>query len=122
LFGKILQVFEGKSAGSGLAMVAVVRTGGKQYKVEPNTILRVEKLPAEEGQTVELTEVLLVQDDNGLRIGTPTVPNAKVVAEVVRHVKGRKIIGFTYKPKKNERRHYGHRQWQTVLRVQSIEA
>jgi large subunit ribosomal protein L21 len=103
-------------------MYAVVKTGGKQYKVEPDTILRVEKLPVEEGQTVELTDVLLVQDESGTRIGTPTVPNARVVAEVVRHVKGRKVIGYTYKPKKNERRHYGHRQWHTVLRVQSIEA
>ena len=103
-------------------MFAVVKTGGKQYKVEPNTILHVEKLPVEEGQTVELTEVLMIQDDSGLRLGTPTLPNAKVVAEVVRHVKAAKIIGFTYKPKKNERRRYGHRQWQTVLRVQSIEA
>jgi large subunit ribosomal protein L21 len=103
-------------------MVAVVRTGGKQYQVEPDTLLRVEKLPVEEGQTVELTEVLLVRDENGLRVGTPTVPNAKVIAQVVRHVKGRKIIGFTYKPKKNQRRRYGHRQWQTILRVQSIEA
>ncbi len=103
-------------------MIAVVRTGGKQYKVEPNTLLRVEKLPVDEGHTVELTEVLLVQDDNGVRVGAPTVANAKVVAEVVRHVRGRKIIGFTYKPKKSQRRRYGHRQWQTVLRVQSIEA
>ena len=103
-------------------MIAVVRTGGKQYKVEPNTLLRVEKLPVDEGQTVELTEVLLVQDDNGVQVGAPTVANAKVVAEVVRHVRGRKIIGFTYKPKKGQRRRYGHRQWQTVLRVQSIEA
>jgi len=102
-------------------MYAVVKTGGKQYKVEPDTILRVEKLLVEEGQTVELTEVLLVQGEDGLRVGTPTVPNAKVVAQVLRHVKGKKIIGFTYKPKKNQRRRYGHRQWQTVLRIQSIE-
>lgn len=103
-------------------MIAVVKTGGKQYRVEPNTVLRVEKLPVEAGQTVELTEVLLVQDESGLRVGTPTVANAKVIAEVLRHVKGDKIVGFTYKPKKNQRRRYGHRQWQTILRVQSIEA
>lgn len=103
-------------------MIAVVRTGGKQYKVEPNAILHVEKLPVPEGQTVELTEVLMVQGDRGLRIGTPTVPNARVVAEVLRHVRDRKVVGFTYKPKKNQRRRYGHRQWRTILRVQSIEA
>lgn len=102
-------------------MYAVIRTGGKQYKVQPDTLLRVEKLPIEIGQTVELTDVLMLQDDSGLRIGTPVVLNAKVVAEVVRHVTGHKIIGFTYKPKKNQRRRRGHRQPYTVIRVQRIE-
>ncbi|MEO0248879.1 MAG: 50S ribosomal protein L21 [candidate division WOR-3 bacterium] len=99
---------------------AIVQTGGKQYRAEPGGTLRVEKLEVELGNTVELSDVLLVRSESGMRVGTPYVPGAKVVAEVIRQAKGAKIIGFKYKPKKNERKRYGHRQQYTWLRVKEI--
>jgi len=102
-------------------LYAIVRTGGKQYKVSEKTVFAVEKLAANEGDTVELTDVLLLADGENVKIGAPVVPGAKVTARVLETFKGRKIRGYTYKPKKNVQRHYGHRQWQTRLRVESIE-
>ena len=103
-------------------LYAIVRTGGKQYKVAEKTVFTVEKLEANAGDTVELTDVLLVADGDNVKIGAPLVAGAKVTAVVLETAKGRKIKGFTYKKTKNVQRHYGHRQWQTRLRVQSIEA
>jgi large subunit ribosomal protein L21 len=103
-------------------MYAIVRTGGKQYKVSEQTVFAVEKLTAKEGDTVELTDVLLLADGENVTIGSPLVTGAKVTATVLETVKGKKINGFTYKPKKNVQRHYGHRQWHTRLRVDSIQA
>lgn len=101
-------------------MYAIIRTGGKQYKVSEKTVFTVEKLTAEQGETVELTDVLLLADGENITVGAPTVAGAKVVATVLETAKGKKINGFTFKPKKNIQRHYGHRQWQTRLRVVSI--
>lgn len=103
-------------------MYAIIQTGGKQYRVEPNTIISVEKIDAEPGTEIEIGAVLMVRTDAGVRVGAPYVEGAKVVAEVVKQTKAPKIIGFKYKPKKNERKRWGHRQLQTVLRVKSIEA
>lgn len=102
-------------------MYAIVKTGGKQYRVAAGNTITVEKLDGEPEATVELTDVLMVSGDNGLQVGTPTVAGAKVIATIVAHGKGRKINGFTYKPKKNIHRRYGHRQSQTRLRIDSIE-
>src|SRR2546421_9681925 len=102
-------------------MYAIVRTGGKQYKVSEKTVFTVEKLEVAQGDTVELTDVLLVADGDNVTLGSPLVSGAKVVARVLETAKGRKINGFTYKPTKNIQRHYGHRQWQTRLRVESIQ-
>jgi|SRR5437763_1403274 large subunit ribosomal protein L21 len=99
---------------------AIIRTGGKQHRVEPGQTIEVEKLPVEEGQTVELTDVLLVSDDNGLRQGRPLVEGAKVVARVVKQARGRKIIVFKYKPKVRYRRKMGHRQSVTRIRIEDI--
>jgi len=102
-------------------MYAIVETGGKQYKVAPGQTLRVERLPAEVGETVELDRVLLVQKDGEVIVGHPTVPGARVVAQVVAQVKGDKILVFKYKPKVRYRRLTGHRQPLTVLRVTEIK-
>lgn len=102
-------------------MYAIVKTGGKQYQVAPGNTITVEKLEGEPESTVELTEVLMVNGDNGLQVGAPALSGAKVVATIVAQGKGKKIRGFTYKPKKNEHRRYGHRQHQTQLRIESIE-
>lgn len=103
-------------------MYAIVKTGGKQYKVATGKTIVVEKLEGEPDATVELTDVLMVGGDDGnLRVGTPTVDGAKVVAKIVEQGRGKKINGFTFKAKKNIRHRYGHRQWQTWLRIESIE-
>ena len=99
---------------------AVVRTGGKQHRVEPGQTIDVEKLPVEEGQTVELTEVLLVSDDNGVHQGRPLVDGAKVVGRVVKQGRGPKIIVFKYKPKIRYRKKTGHRQALTRIAIEDI--
>lgn len=101
-------------------MYAVVETGGKQYKVVPGQTVDVEKLAAEPGQTVELDRVLLVSEDDKVSVGSPTVPGAKVIAEVVEQVKGEKVIVFKYKPKTRYRRKTGHRQTYTRLAIKQI--
>ncbi|MEN3000737.1 MAG: 50S ribosomal protein L21 [Armatimonadota bacterium] len=101
-------------------MYAIIQTGGKQYRVEPGMMISVEKIEAEPGSQIELTEVLMIRTDNELRVGAPYLEGAKVIAEVVRQGKAPKIIGFKYKPKKNERKRWGHRQPLTWLKVQAI--
>ena len=103
-------------------MYAVIKTGGKQYKVTEGDVLRVEKLHAEVNTTVELTEVLLVAGDNTVKVGSPLVEGAKVVVEVLSHGKGAKVINFKYKPKKASHRKKGHRQLFTEVKVTSINA
>jgi large subunit ribosomal protein L21 len=98
-------------------LYAIVRTGGKQYKVAEKMVFTVEKLEVNAGDTVELTDVLMIGDGDNVKV----VAGAKVTAIVLETAKGRKIKGFTYKKTKNVQRHYGHRQWHTRLRVQSIE-
>jgi large subunit ribosomal protein L21 len=103
-------------------MYAIIETGGKQYRAAEQDVLRVEKLDVAVGDEVTLDHVLMVSTDGGVRVGAPYVDGASVTARVVRHGKGRKIEGFTYKPKKNQRRRFGHRQQFTELVVQSISA
>ena len=105
----------------GMSVYAIVRTGGKQYKVSEKTVFAVEKLEVEAGESVELTDVLLLSDGDNITVGAPLVSGAKVIATVLETAKGKKIHGFTYKAKKGIQRHYGHRQWQTRLRVTSIQ-
>lgn len=101
-------------------MFAVVQTGGKQYNVTENDVLKVEKLEGQVGDKVKL-EVLLVNDGTKTVAGTPTVKAAEVVAEIVAHGKGDKIVVYKYKPKKNERKKQGHRQPWTEIKIVSIK-
>lgn len=103
-------------------MYAIVKTGGKQYRVSEGDKIVVEKLEGEPDASIELTDVLMVSGDGELKVGAPTVVGAKVVATVVEQGKGKKINGFTYKPKKNIHRRYGHRQKLTTLQIERIEA
>ncbi len=103
-------------------MYAVVETGGKQYKVIEGQVIKVEKLPAEAGQTIDLDRVLLLSGDNHVEVGTPTLAGAKVVAKVIGDEKGEKIIVFKYKPKARYRRKTGHRQTYTRLEIERIES
>jgi large subunit ribosomal protein L21 len=103
-------------------MYAVVRTGGKQYRVSPGDSIDVEKLPYEVGEQIELDEVLLVANGPGAKIGRPLVDGAKVKATVTRQAKGRKVIIFKYHPSKRYRLKKGHRQHYTRLRIDEIVA
>jgi len=103
-------------------MYAVIETGGKQYKVQQGDTLYVEKLDANEGDVVKFDKVLLVNKEDGLVVGTPFVSGAVVTAKVEKQGKGKKIIVFKYKPKKNYRRKQGHRQPYTKVTIESIQA
>jgi large subunit ribosomal protein L21 len=104
-----------------LAVYAIIRSGGKQYRVQEGATIDVELLSASEGERVELPEVLLLQEDGRVTVGTPTVPGVKVVAEVVSHGRGPKIIVFKYKAKARYRKKTGHRQSFTRLAIQRIQ-
>jgi len=97
-------------------MFAVIKTGGKQYKVAPNDVIRVEKLAGEAGETVTLDQVLMVGD----KIGAPTVAGASVTATVLEQTRADKVIIFKKKRRQNYRRKKGHRQELTVLRITNI--
>jgi large subunit ribosomal protein L21 len=101
-------------------MFAVIKTGGKQYKVAPNDILRVEKIEGQAGDTIELDAVLAVGGEAGVTLGAPLVEGAMVAAEVIEQGRADKIIVFKKKRRKNHRRRNGHRQHETVLRVTEI--
>jgi large subunit ribosomal protein L21 len=100
-------------------MYAVIETGGKQYTVRQGDVIKVEKLAAEEGESLDIDRVLLVSGDS-VKVGTPFVSGAKIVAKVLEHGKGKKVISFRYKPKKHVRVKKGHRQPYTKLSVESI--
>ena len=102
-------------------MYAVVRTGGKQVRVEPGAAVRVEKLAGEVGETIELPDVLLVGGEGETRVGTPTVSGAKVVGTITAQAKAPKIIIFKMKRRQGYRRKQGHRQSYTEIRVDKIE-
>ena len=101
-------------------MYAVVATSGKQYKVSAGEIVKVDKLPLEVGEKIELDRVLLLADGEEVRVGQPTVEGAKVLATVTDHVKGPKIIVFKYRPRQRYRRKKGHRQHYTRLTIDEI--
>lgn len=103
-------------------MFAIVRTGGKQYRVEPGQTVEVERLPFEVGQEIDLGEVLMVSAEDSVRLGSPVVAGARVRATVLAHDRGPKIDVFKYKNKKRYRRLSGHRQEFTRLLIEAIEA
>ncbi|MBI1777297.1 MAG: 50S ribosomal protein L21 [Proteobacteria bacterium] len=103
-------------------MYAVIKTGGKQYKVAQGDVIEVERLAGDKGATVELTEVLAVGEGESATIGRPTVAGAKVTAEVVDQARGPKILVFKKRRRQNYRRRAGHRQDLTVLRITAIAA
>ena len=100
-------------------MYAIIATGGKQYKVENGTKLDVEKLEANVGDTVKF-DVLMLSDESGVVTGNPTIAGSYAEAEVLAQGKGKKIIVFKYKAKKNERKRQGHRQPFTTVQIKSI--
>ena len=103
-------------------MYAVVRTGGRQFRVTPGQAVRVEKLDGEVGDKIQLDEVLMLGGEGDSRIGTPLVEGAKVVGTITAQDRGDKIIIFKMKRRKGYRRKAGHRQYYTEVRVDAIEA
>ena len=102
-------------------MYAVVRTGGKQYKVTEGDFLKVEKLPGDIGTEIVLDDVLLVSQDGDLKVGKPKVEGANVKAKIVEQGRDKKIIVYKMKRRKGYRKKQGHRQAYTGVRVESIE-
>ena len=100
-------------------MYAVIKTGGKQYRVQPDDVLEIEKLDAEVGAKVEFTEVLMIGGDS-TKIGSPFLSGAKVTAELVEQTRGPKLIAFKKRRRKNSRRKRGHRQEFTKVRITEI--
>jgi len=103
-------------------MTAVIKTGGKQYSVNKDDVIIVEKLPDEKGNTVTFNEVLMITEGDKTIIGTPYIENATVTAEVVEQDRGKKIIVFKKRRRQNSRRTIGHRQFQTKLKILDISA
>jgi|SRR5687767_1567940 large subunit ribosomal protein L21 len=101
-------------------MYAVIKTGGKQYRVAADDKLAIEKIAGEAGSEVEFTEVLMLGGDGDAKIGAPAIAGAKVLAEVVEQGRAAKVIAFKKRRRKNSRRKRGHRQHQTVVRIKQI--
>jgi large subunit ribosomal protein L21 len=101
-------------------MYAVIKTGGKQYRVAADEVVTVEKVAGDAGATVEFTEVLMVAGIGEAKVGKPMVLGAKVVAEVVKQGRAPKVIAFKKRRRKNSRRKRGHRQHQTTVRIKEI--
>ena len=103
-------------------MYAIIRTGDKQFRAEPGMTLRVPSISAEVGDTIMFDEVLVSSTGDEVKVGAPTVDGASVTAEVVSHGRGKKLIVFKWKRRKNYRRKKGHRQGFTEVRVSEIRA
>jgi len=101
-------------------MYAVIKTGGKQYRVKEGDLLEIEKLGAEKGQKINFDQVFLIEDEGRVLVGTPVVENAVVRAEVVENYKGDKVLIFKKKRRKQYRRTKGHRQELTKVRIEKI--
>lgn len=103
-------------------MFAIIETGGKQFRVQEGDTLLVEKLEANVGDTVTIDKVLMVEKDGAYQVGVPLVEGAKALLKVIEHGKGKKIIVFKMKSKKNYRRKQGHRQPYTKVVVEALQA
>ncbi len=103
-------------------MYAVIKTGGKQYKVSEGATLKVEKINADEGATIELDQVLMVVDGDNVNVGSPLVTGGKVTATVKSHGRGKKIEIIKFRRRKHHRKQMGHRQSYTELQITGIQA
>jgi large subunit ribosomal protein L21 len=118
-----LPIFSFKNFALGNVMkYAVIRTGGKQYRVSEGDVVKIEKLTGEVGEKVTLPDVLFVGGNDDVKIGSPLVANAKVTGEIVGQIRAKKILVFKKKRRKSYSRQRGHRQYQTTLKITAIEA
>jgi large subunit ribosomal protein L21 len=100
---------------------AIIRTGGKQFKVEPGKTIRIPSLENGAGESITFQEVLLASDGSAIQSGAPTIAGATVTAEVVRHARDKKVVVFKFKRRKNYAKKQGHRQGFTEVRIQDIK-
>jgi len=103
-------------------MYAVIKTGGKQYRVEEGQTIRVEKLDAEQGSSIDLDEVLMVANGDDIKIGAPFVENGKVSVDIVEHGRGEKVRIIKFNRRKHFRKQMGHRQSYTAIKITGISA
>lgn len=103
-------------------MLAIIKTGGKQYKVKTGDKIKIEKLEGEEGSKVVFSEVLFLGDDKKVSIGTPLLKNAKVEGKILKTAKGKKVVGIKFKAKKRYKVKFGHRQIMTEVEITKIAA
>ncbi len=101
-------------------MYAVIRTGGKQYRVAEGETFKVEKLNVAAGESIDISDVLLIANGEDINVGTPVIEGARVTAEVVNHGRGPKIKIIKFKRRKHHRKQMGHRQWFTELKITGI--
>jgi len=102
-------------------MLAVIKTGGKQYLVNPGDKIKIEKIDIKEGEEIIFSDVLLLEKNKKIEIGSPFVKDAQVVGKVLKHGRGEKLIIFKYKPKKRYQRKMGHRQSFTEVEITGIK-
>ena len=103
-------------------MYAVMKTGGKEYKISKGDLVRVEKLEGNVGDQVTLNDVLMVSEEGRVQVGTPFLANAVITGEIIREAKGKKVLTYKMKRRKNYRRFKGHRQTYTYLKVNDIQS
>lgn len=101
-------------------MYAVIKTGGKQYRVAEGTVLKVERLDVAAGESLDISDVLLIANGEEMKVGAPMIEGAKVTAEIISHGRGAKIKIIKFKRRKHHRKQMGHRQWFTELKITSI--
>jgi len=102
-------------------MLAVIRTGGKQYLISPGDKIKIEKIEGKEGKEITFKEVLLVEKNRKVEIGNPLVKGVKVVGKILKQGKGEKVVVFKYRPKKRYKKKKGHRQLFTEIEIEKIE-
>jgi large subunit ribosomal protein L21 len=111
----------GRGKMQGSKMYAVIKTGGKQYRVAANDVLEIEKIDGADGTDITFDQVFMIgTEGSGAQVGTPTIAGAKVIAELVNQTRGPKLINFKKRRRKNSRRKKGHRQDLTTIRIKSI--
>lgn len=105
-------------------MIAVIKTGAKQYQVAPKDIIQIEKLAGNEGDMVEFDQVLMISDEKGkdVKVGTPTVSGAKVVGKIVKQTRAKKVEGIKYKSKVRYSKKLGHKQYVSKVEITEIKA
>ncbi len=101
-------------------MLAIIKTGGKQYKVSEKDKIKVEKLPGKEGDKVVFSEVLFIGDEKNVKVGAPIISGAKVEGKILKTAKGKKVVGIKFKPKKRYKVKFGHRQTMTEVEITKI--